>query len=138
MGALFGTSIDARTLRPLTDDGLILRQWIQLILETQIGVYWSAPECGGSLRTYVLRGLTPDALAAIPVETRAAFLEDERIADADVTAVSTFTGGGGAAVKLAIKITPKGAVGLPYFLTAVASADLVTVILQGQQQEQGA
>ncbi len=131
MGVLFGTSIDARTLRNLTDDGLILRQWVAVMLDTQPGVYWSAPTCGASLRAYILRGLTPDARAAIEAEVAATLREDERIASVDVTATQTFTGGGGVAVRLAIKIHAKGAEGLPFQLVAVASADLVTVILQG-------
>lgn len=133
MGLLFGTGIDTRspTFAPLTDDAQILRQWIELMLDTRVGVYWSAPECGCSLRGYILRGMTPQQLAGIPAEVRAALKEDERIADVDVTARQTFTGGGGAAIRLVITVTTRGAEGTPFQFTAIASADRVLVTIGG-------
>jgi len=133
MGVLFGTSVDTRspTFAPLTDDAQILAQWVALVLETQTGIYWSAPETGASIRNYILRGMTAEAFAAIPAEVSAAIRQDERIADVDVTASNTFTGGGSAALRLDIKVIGKGLAGLPFYLTAIASADVVKVILQG-------
>ena len=129
MGALFGTSIDVATLQALTDDALILRQWISLMLDTDPGAYWSAPTVGASLRAWILRGLTGDALAAIPATVQAALAEDERIQSVSVDATQTFTGGGGVAVRLAITVHPKGASGQPYQFTAIASADRVQVVV---------
>lgn len=134
MGALFGTSVDTRssTFAPLTDDAQILAQWVTLILDTQVGIYWSAPTAGASLRDYILLGLTSAQLQAIPSEVRAQLLQDERIASVDIGApIETFTGGGDAAIQLNISIKAKGAEGLPFNLTAIASADVVKVILQG-------
>lgn len=133
MAPRFGITVD--TLSPvfalLTDDAAIIAQIVHLILDTQTGVYWSAPECGKSIRGYVLRGLTPDDLAIIPAEVTAALKLDERIADADVTVTPTFTAGGGVALSLEIIITPQLDPDVKFNLTAFASADLVTVITRG-------
>lgn len=133
MAPRFGTTVD--TLSPvfalLTDDAAIIAQIVHLILDTQTGVYWSAPECGRSIRGYILRGLTPDDIAIIPAEVTAALKLDERIADVDVTATPTFTAGGGVALSLAIVVTPQLDPTVQFNLTAFASADLVTVITRG-------
>lgn len=133
MGARFGVTVDTRspTFAILSDDALVLAQIVGLILDTQAGVYWSAPECGKSVRGYVLRGLTEDDLAAIPAEVSAALKQDERISAADVTATPTFTAGGGVALRLDIVITPNVDPSVVFNLTATASAELVNVITRG-------
>jgi phage baseplate assembly protein W len=133
MGDLYGESIDTRsaTLAPLTDDQQILAQWVALCLETPRGTCWSAPEYGFDLRAYALRPLTTDDLAVLPLELKHALTFDERIADADATLVSTFTGGGAVLLKFTITITPKDATAAPFTLTGTASAETVSIALRG-------
>lgn len=133
MGARFGTTIDTRspTFATMSEDAAVLAQIVHLILDTQTGVYWSAPECGKSIRGYLLRGLTPADIARIPAEVSAALKNDERIAGADVTATPTFTAGGGEALRLDIIVTPNVDPDVVFTLTATASADLVNVITRG-------
>ena len=132
MGA-YGISLD--TLSPffvrLEDDTAILRQWVDLQLRTRLGFYWSAPEVGCDLQGYVLRGLTLDALAAIPAQVQASLATDQRIASVEVTAKQTFTGVGAVALSLAIVVTPKNLNLAPFSLTAIASADVVTIVTRG-------
>jgi hypothetical protein len=133
MGTLYGTSIDTASplLRSLTDDGRILRQWVVLQLATLPGAYWSAPEVGADVCQLVLRGLTPRQLAAIPGQIEAALAYDQRISAVDVTATTTYTALGEAAVKLAITVYPKSPSLVPFSLTAVASASVINTVTQG-------
>jgi phage baseplate assembly protein W len=133
MGILFGTTVDINspTFALLTDDAAIAAQAIELILSTPNGSLWSSPESGDDLASYVGRGLTPAQLAAIPRQIENAITTDPRFARADVTAKATYTGGGAAALKLAIVVYPKGAEDIPIPLVGTASAELVQIITRG-------
>ncbi len=129
---IYGESIDTRsaTFARLTDDRQILIQWVQLCLSTTTGTLWSAPLFGKNLRDYVAAGLAPDMLAAIPGEVEAALELDRRIASADVTVIQTYTAIGQVALTLdPIIIIPRDSG--HFELTALATRDLVSVILRG-------
>lgn len=133
MGTLYGESID--TLDPnfgrLTDDARILAQWVELALQTPHGSDWTAPEAFIDLRSYVAKGLTEEAFAAIPGDVEAALTFDERIARVDVVATSTFLASGAAALKLAITVYPKDASALPFQLVGTVTADFVSITTRG-------
>ncbi len=131
MGVLFGESIDTRSpvLARLTNDGEILRQWVELCLGTAPGTLWSAPEFGAGVRQLVGKGITPAVLGSIPGQVAAQIRRRRGIADVDVTATTTYLASGQAAIKLDIVVTPVGAG--PIELVATASRDLVKVILKG-------
>ena len=129
MGQLYGESVDTTspTFARLTDDSAILQQAIYLCLTTRRGAYWSAPDYGCSLRSYLLKGLTQAELAAIPQEVASALELDERIARADVS-VSASTA---KTLTLQITVYAKGSLGQPYTFVASVTTDLVTVLLKG-------
>ena len=133
MANLYGISINTTspTFAPLTDDLAILRQWVDLQFQTQLGFYWSAPEIGADLQTYVLRGLTAEALAAIPADIQAALGQDVRIARVDVTARKTFTAVGATQLSLTTTVYPKDPSVAPFTFAAVASADVARKTTQG-------
>lgn len=133
MGALYGTSINvnSRTFARLTDDTAILAQWVRLVLMTETGIYWSSPETGKDVCDLIAKGLTPQQLAAVPSDLQAAIATDQRIASASVTATTTYTAVGQAALSLLITVTPKGASVAPFSLTAIASAAVVTEVTRG-------
>ena len=133
MGALYAISVDTKSplLRALTDDGAILQQWVELQLATRLGFYWSAPEIGASVCAFVLRGLSPGQLAAIPGQIEAALTYDQRIASVSVTPTATYTALGEAALKLVIVVQPKAAGVAPFSLAAIASADLINSVTRG-------
>jgi phage baseplate assembly protein W len=133
MGVLFGTTVDTKspTFAILTDDAAIAAQAVEIILSTPNGSLWSSPESGDDLASYVGRGLTSDQFAAIPRQVENAITTDPRFARADVTARATYTGGGGAALKLEIVVYPKGAEDTPIPLVGTASAELVQIITRG-------
>lgn len=130
---LYGVSINTKSLTfaPLTDDGAILRQWVDLQFQTRLGFYWSAPEIGCALRDYVLRGLTPEKLAAIPSDIKSALEQDERIAGVTVAASTTYTAVGAAQLNLTVTVNPKDPSVAPFSFAAVASADVMRKITQG-------
>ena len=111
----------------LTGDDAILQQAILLCLSTRRGAYWSAPDYGCSLRSYLLKGLTQTQLAQIPQEVAAALELDERIARADVS-VSASTA---KTITLQIVVYAKGSLGVPYAFVTLVTPDLVTVLLKG-------
>ena len=130
---VYGISIDtlSPTFAPLTDDTAILAQWVDLQFQTRLGFYWSAPDIGADLQAYILRGLTPTALARIPSDVQAALAEDERIASVDVSATRGYTAVGGVALNLIVTITPKDKSVAPFSRAAVASAAIADSITQG-------
>lgn len=131
--ATYGISIDTTspTFAPLTDPSAVLRQWVTLQFQTRLGFYWSAPEVGCDLQAYVLRGLTPDKLAAIPSDIETALGEDERIAAVSVVAKTSYTAVGATQLNLAVTITPKNLSVAPFSLAAVASADVANQVTKG-------
>jgi phage baseplate assembly protein W len=134
VGTLFGRTINiaSPTFAEMTDDNAIAAQAVQLILSTRHGSLWWSPESGRDLRDYVNLGLTPERLAIIPAEVRAAIEYDPRVDRADVSkAETTYTADGGAALRIPIDVYAKGAADTPIQLVAVASADLVKVITRG-------
>lgn len=132
MGALYGLDLDTTspTFAPLTDDGAILRQWVELQLATATGTYWSSPETGIDVAGFIGAGMTQDQLAAIPGQVEAA-LEDQRIATIDVTVTPTYTGTGQAALKIAVSVTPKDPSVAPFSLTSIASASVANAVTRG-------
>lgn len=133
MGRLFGETIDldSPTLARLTDDVRIARQAVRLILSTRFASLWYAPEAGRDVREYVNLGIDARRLTFIPIEVKNAIEADERFARAVVSAVPTFTANGSAALRLTIDVFAKGAEDVPIPLVALASADLVKVIVRG-------
>jgi hypothetical protein len=133
MSNLYGMSVDTTspTFAPLTDDAAILRQWVDNVLQTSIGFYWSSPETGKDIVGLVLKGLTTQQLAALPTEVQAALTSDQRIASADVASTTTFTAVGAAALKLTITVYPKDSSVAPFSLDAVASSDVLSTVLRG-------
>ncbi len=135
MGALWGQSVDTLSLSfaPLFPDQNIIAQWVQLTLSIAEGSQWSAPEYGLDLRAFVLRGLTPSALATLPTLVERALTDApfSRIASASATLTPAFSAGGGAILRMTILVTPKGAASAPFILTGTASADLVQIELRG-------
>jgi hypothetical protein len=131
--APFGISIDTTspTFAPLRDPQAILKQWVDLQFQTRLGFYWSAPEIGCDLQTYVLRGLTPDKLAAIPGEIQAALDQDERIAGVSVTATRTYTALGAAQLNLHVTVNPKNPNVGSFSFSAIASAAIANQMTQG-------
>ncbi len=130
---LYGISIDtlSPTFAPLTNDAAILRQWVDIQFQTALGFYWSAPEIGADLQVYILRGLTPAALAAIPASIQAALGEDERIASVTVGASTSYTALGSAQLNLTVTVAPKDPGVAPFSFAAVASADVANQTTQG-------
>jgi phage baseplate assembly protein W len=129
VGVLYGESInvDSPFFARLTDDQAILTQAILLRLSTKRGFYWADPEYGLSLADYINDGLTPDALARLPVEVQSELEKDERIASAAVSAAITETPQG-AAVNLSIRVTPVEGKTFTFVLAASAvTVDLLTV-----------
>lgn len=115
----------------LPSDAAILGQWITCCLQTPTGSDWTSPEYGLDLRSFLLRAMSTDDLAVLPAQIAAALEFDERIARADVTVTPTFTATGTAKLRLVIVVTPKGAGGKPYTYTGAATADMVSIMLQG-------
>lgn len=133
MANVYGISIDtlSPTFAPLTDDTSILRQWVNLQLETALGFYWSAPEIGCDIQNLILRGLTPDKIAAIPADIESALGEDQRIAGVVVTPATSFTAIGAEQLNLTIVVTPKDASVAPFSLSAVATAAVADQVTAG-------
>ncbi len=130
---LYGVSINTTspTFAPLTDDQAILRQWVTIQFQTKLGFYWSTPEIGCSLSALVLRGLTPDALAAVPSDIKSALEQDERIASVTVAARTTYSAVGSAQLNLTVTVSPKDPSVAPFSFAAVASADIANKTTQG-------
>ncbi len=133
MANAYGTSINTTspTFAPLTDDAAILRQWVTLQLQTSLGFYWSAPEIGCDLQTYVLRGLTPNGLAKIPSDIETALGQDERIGGVTVGATTSYSATGESQVNLKIIVTPKDTSLAPFSLSALASGAVANQVTQG-------
>jgi hypothetical protein len=129
VGQSYGETVDTSdpNFGRLTDDRAIIQQWVELCLQTVQGLLWSSPETGGSLRKYLLVGLTDVQLAGIPHQVAAALESDERIARADVSITSSTR----TTMTLGIEVYPKGSTGAPYQFTASVSHDLVSVQLAG-------
>lgn len=126
MGTLYGESIDVDSpfFARLTDDEAIFSQALLLRLSTQRGRYWADTEYGLDLAGYVNDGLTPDAIARMPIEVASELEKDERVGSVSVTAAVT-DGPQGVAVRLGIQVTPvEGAT-----FTFVVAASAVTVEL---------
>lgn len=130
---LYGISINtlSPTFAPLTNDAAILRQWVDLQFQTALGFYWSAPEVGADLQVYILRGLTPAALAVIPASIQAALEEDERIASVTVGASTSYTAIGAAQLNLTVTVMPKDPSVAPFSFAAVANADIANQVTNG-------
>lgn len=133
MGILYGQTVDTKSpiFAPLTSDPAILGQWIVLCLSTRAGSIWTSPEYGLDLRSFLLTPLTDDDLAVLPTQISHALTFDERVAAADVSVTSTFTANGAAKLKMLITVTPKGASSKPFVYSGVATAAMVTLMLQG-------
>ena len=126
MGDLYGETIDINSpfFARLTADEAIFAQALTMRLSTKRGFYWADPEYGLLLSDYVNEGLTPDALARLPLEVQLELEKDERVGSAAVKPSLT-TGPQGAAVELLITVTPvEGKV-----FAFVVAADAVTVDL---------
>lgn len=129
MGLLYGetVNIDSPFFAVLSNDQAILMQAILMRLNTARGTYWADPEYGLALTDYVNEGLTPDALARIPVEVQSELEKDERVAGAFVKASITY-GKNGVAVSLNIQITPVEGKEFDFVLAASAvTVDLITL-----------
>lgn len=133
MGVLCGIDIDSRdpNFGALLDDPSIIAQWVELCLMTANGSDWIAPEYGLDLRQYILKGMSDDDLAVLPTTIEHALSVNQQIASSSVAIAKTFTGGGGVALALTITITPKTPADGPFTLVGTASADLVSIMLQG-------
>ena len=130
MGTLYGESINVTSpfFARLTDDEAILTQAILLRLSTKRGFYWADPEYGLSLADFVNDGLTPDALARLPLEVQSELEKDERIASASVSA-DIVTTPQGASVSLSIRVTPVD--GKTFAFVLAASAVTVELLTTG-------
>lgn len=133
MGDLCGQSVDTRSpvFAILNDDPQIIAQWITLCLSTTQGFCFEAPEYGFDLRQYVLRPLTADDLAILPTQISHALTYNQQIKAAEVTVARTFTGGGAVALGFTIAITPQTIAAAPFTLVGTASAELISIVLQG-------
>ncbi|MFS8068763.1 MAG: hypothetical protein ACMG6S_20575 [Byssovorax sp.] len=129
MGTLYGESInvDSPFFARLTDDQAILTQAILLRLSTKRGFYWADPEYGLSLADFINDGLTPDAIARLPMEVQSELEKDERIAGAAVSAAITTTPQG-ASVSLSIRVVPVDGSAFTFVLAASAvTVELLTI-----------
>lgn len=83
----YGQTIDveSRAFRRLRDDAAILRQALQLRLETRRGDYWDAPDYGRLVEEDLLDGITSDKLERIAADYKAELEKDERVRSAAVT-----------------------------------------------------
>jgi hypothetical protein len=126
---LYGETVDTTspTFARLTDDARILQQAIELCLQTRRGSLWSAPDYGRSLRAWLLVGLRPDQVAALPQDIASGLEQDERIAHATVRVTSVAA----RSIVLAITVYARGSAGTPYAFVATVTPDLVQVQLRG-------
>ena len=89
-----------------TADQQIRAQAVNMRLDTATGTFELEPEYGLALSAYVLANLSPDAVAAIPLDVVAQLELDDDIASAVVTPSATRLPTGRAALALSIVITP--------------------------------
>lgn len=130
MGTLYGESlnVDSPFFARLTDDQSILTQAILLRLSTKRGFYYADPEYGLSLADYINDGMTPDALARLPLDVQSELEKDERIAGV-VVVPSLTTTPQGVGVSLSIRVTPVD--GSTFTFVLAANAVTVEILTLG-------
>lgn len=130
MGTLYGESlnVDSPFFARLTDDQSILTQAILLRLSTKRGLHWADPEYGLSLADYINDGMTPDALARLPLDVQSELEKDERLASA-VVVPSLTTTPQGVGVSLSIRVTPVD--GSTFTFVLAANAVTVEILTLG-------